>query len=276
MGTPAGPASSSGTSRPTASVTAHSTSTLQVTSGHPHGCDRRHPPWERQRRVRDPRPLRAKSPPVLQVGSDAKRQSRSAPEIKGPGPRRVGALRHRATAAASGRPPVSARRDGAATCIGHRARDAALRVGLADRSGAARAGHDTRVAHPSLVRAQDDAPSLPEWPLSLVGGGERSQRGNSERGVGLLAWSICGRGVIVRRQDRRPDRARSPLGAGGAPLSSRPLWFWRARRDSNPRPSGPQPDALSTELRAHAMDRLRSWRRGRDSNPRSRLPHLAV
>src|SRR5438445_7127538 len=25
---------------------------------------------------------------------------------------------------------------------------------------------------------------------------------------------------------------------------------WRARRDSNPRPSGPQPDALSTELRA--------------------------
>ena len=27
---------------------------------------------------------------------------------------------------------------------------------------------------------------------------------------------------------------------------------WRARRDSNPRPSGPQPDALSAELRAHA------------------------
>ena len=30
---------------------------------------------------------------------------------------------------------------------------------------------------------------------------------------------------------------------------------WRARRDSNPRPSGPQPDALSAELRAHAMPR---------------------
>ncbi len=28
---------------------------------------------------------------------------------------------------------------------------------------------------------------------------------------------------------------------------------WRARRDSNPRPSGPQPDALSAELRAHAI-----------------------
>ena len=30
---------------------------------------------------------------------------------------------------------------------------------------------------------------------------------------------------------------------------------WRARRDSNSRPSGPQPDALSTELRAHACGR---------------------
>src|ERR1035437_1475854 len=27
---------------------------------------------------------------------------------------------------------------------------------------------------------------------------------------------------------------------------------WRARRDSNPRPPGPQPGALSTELRAHS------------------------
>ena len=31
------------------------------------------------------------------------------------------------------------------------------------------------------------------------------------------------------------------------------LWNWRARRDSNSRPLGPQPNALSTELRAHAM-----------------------
>ena len=49
---------------------------------------------------------------------------------------------------------------------------------------------------------------------------------------------------------------------------------WRARRDSNSRPLGPQPNALSTELRAHDADGV--WRRGRDSNPRSRLPHLAV
>src|SRR5262245_19754603 len=48
------------------------------------------------------------------------------------------------------------------------------------------------------------------------------------------------------------------------------LGMWRARRDSNSRPLGPQPNALSTELRAHA------WRRGRESNPRSRLPHSAV
>jgi hypothetical protein len=53
---------------------------------------------------------------------------------------------------------------------------------------------------------------------------------------------------------------------------------WRARRDSNPRPSGPQPDALSTELRAHALPGTLGgeWRRGRDSNPRSRLPHSTV
>jgi hypothetical protein len=50
---------------------------------------------------------------------------------------------------------------------------------------------------------------------------------------------------------------------------------WRARRDSNPRPLGPQPNALSTELRAH-MTLRRDWRRGRDSNPRSRLPHSTV
>ena len=44
---------------------------------------------------------------------------------------------------------------------------------------------------------------------------------------------------------------------GGLMLSLRPTSDgkeeWRARRDSNPRPSGPQPDALSAELRAHAM-----------------------
>ena len=56
---------------------------------------------------------------------------------------------------------------------------------------------------------------------------------------------------------------------------ARPAGRWRARRDSNSRPSGPQPDALSTELRAHAM-RAENWRRGRDSNPRSRLPHSTV
>ena len=31
------------------------------------------------------------------------------------------------------------------------------------------------------------------------------------------------------------------------------LKVWRAREDSNLRPLGPQPNALSTELRAHTM-----------------------
>jgi hypothetical protein len=40
---------------------------------------------------------------------------------------------------------------------------------------------------------------------------------------------------------------RSPRGLSGRFLRE----IWRARRDSNPRPLGPQPNALSTELRAH-------------------------
>ena len=52
---------------------------------------------------------------------------------------------------------------------------------------------------------------------------------------------------------------------------------WRAREDSNLRPSGPQPDALSTELRARAMTPMGLlWRRGRDSNPRKRKPPSTV
>ena len=42
-----------------------------------------------------------------------------------------------------------------------------------------------------------------------------------------------------------------PLNATRGPIG--PLFmlnWWRAREDSNLRPSGPQPDALSTELRA--------------------------
>jgi hypothetical protein len=49
--------------------------------------------------------------------------------------------------------------------------------------------------------------------------------------------------------------------------------LWRAREDSNLRPSGPQPDALSTELRAPVRG---GWRRGRDSNPRKRKPPSTV
>src|SRR5262245_3465925 len=42
------------------------------------------------------------------------------------------------------------------------------------------------------------------------------------------------------------------------PKRARKAWSgeWRAREDSNLRPSGPQPDALSTELRAPAVIRI--------------------
>ena len=70
-----------------------------------------------------------------------------------------------------------------------------------------------------------------------------------------LAWSALAGHGTTPGEDRGSDAARGD---------------WRARRDSNSRPSGPQPDALSTELRAL------EWRRGRDSNPRSRLPDSTV
>src|SRR5262245_13483561 len=52
----------------------------------------------------------------------------------------------------------------------------------------------------------------------------------------------------VRSGGCRADTHKDRRGAG----------TWRARRDSNSRPLGPQPNALSTELRAHA-----TLRRGR-------------
>ena len=72
-------------------------------------------------------------------------------------------------------------------------------------------------------------------------------------------------GGAAARRDRRPhcSFARRPR-AGSEPRARgsahRVKGYWRARRDSNPRPSGPQPDALSTELRAHACRRHRPER----------------
>ena len=77
---------------------------------------------------------------------------------------------------------------------------------------------------------------------------------------------VCGQGVVW------PGIGTTPRLFRGVVSRSK---CWRARRDSNPRPLGPQPNALSTELRAH-MTLRRDWRRGRDSNPRSRLPHSTV
>ncbi len=57
--------------------------------------------------------------------------------------------------------------------------------------------------------------------------------------------------VRIRRPGRLANRARMPVDVLAMTDE------WRARRDSNSRPSGPQPDALSTELRAHR------WRRRR-------------
>ena len=54
--------------------------------------------------------------------------------------------------------------------------------------------------------------------------------------------------------------------------------MWHARRDSNPRPSGSKPDALSPELRAHVCSRICNleWGGRRESNPRSSGPQPDV
>ena len=36
------------------------------------------------------------------------------------------------------------------------------------------------------------------------------------------------------------------------------IWTWRARQESNPRPDGPKPSALSAELRARASRSIRA------------------
>ncbi len=58
---------------------------------------------------------------------------------------------------------------------------------------------------------------------------------------GAIAWRIG-------RDDPRAAR-RAPTST----VTVRTAGRWRARRDSNSRPLGPQPNALSTELRAHAV-----------------------
>ncbi len=66
-------------------------------------------------------------------------------------------------------------------------------------------------------------------------------------------------GGLAQAETREP--AAHPRSVPCAVRASDPMGKWRARRDSNPRPSGPQPDALSAELRAHAMP-LRSGGEG--------------
>ena len=92
--------------------------------------------------------------------------------------------------------------------------------------------------------------------------------------VAMNDWARMGSGVSARPIR---DGVRCGCGAPGETRTQRPL--------------GPQPNALSTELRAlcaacrsdgprrrprQPSSGGRLWRRGRDSNPRGRLPHSAV
>ena len=132
--------------------------------------------------------------------------------------------------------------------------------------------------HERITAAIDALEEQPGPPLGdideVVGalGAMRDAWGRTQTSRRERNWSA---GCISGSSSRtgRSSKSSSPR-RRSATASSKPflrLWLWRARRDSNPRPPGPQPGALSAELRAHER-----WRRGRDSNPRGRLPHLAV
>ena len=85
-----------------------------------------------------------------------------------------------------------------------------------------------------------------------------SSRALSNR-TGVSAWRP--RSFLASERPTQLGETESPLGG-----LSRAWMSWRAREDSNLRPLGPQPNALSAELRAPET----IWRRGRDSNPRKR------
>ena len=88
---------------------------------------------------------------------------------------------------------------------------------------------------------------------------DRFYSGNSyATGLRLGLWGWCDWPCHEPTQGvaRMSVKHRKALGFNGLPIGPEPLRYagevWCARRDSNPRPSVPKTDALSTELRADA------------------------
>jgi hypothetical protein len=100
--------------------------------------------------------------------------------------------------------------------------------------------------------------------------GERECDGEEERGEGgekgeRVATDEQGASGAPASGDLAPvDIAASfhgfTLGGRLRAASVERRWVWRARQDSNLRPCGPEPHALSAELQALV------WHRGKDSN----------
>ena len=100
-----------------------------------------------------------------------------------------------------------------------------------------------RVALPCPTPPPPPPPALPSlngWRYQADG----SQPHRSSR-IGRSSWP-------ARRSTNLLPRDLSRNRSAAADSGGRHAGDWRAREDSNLRPSGPQPDALSTELRARA------------------------
>ena len=72
-----------------------------------------------------------------------------------------------------------------------------------------------------------------------------------------LAAALSNRTTIAETLEMAACSVTASLG-GFEPQGS--LSKWRARQDSNPRPDGPKPSALSTELQARALHRIENDR----------------
>ena len=92
------------------------------------------------------------------------------------------------------------------------------------------------------------AAAFHQWSLRMRTMSATSGKARSSPSPGVVA----ARGFAAVRTSGACQRSDDPA-IGRTSAGRIEEGWWRARRDSNPRPLGPQPNALSTELRAHAV-----------------------
>lgn len=112
----------------------------------------------------------------------------------------------------------------------------AARFGAPSIFSALNIGATTRVRRWLRTDTLVDASVCPEISCSHIGGCD------VEKAIGVTATQRDDRTMYIVQSSRLPH--------------SIALSWWYARRELNPRPLGPQPSALSPELRAHSFARI--------------------